>query len=98
MEYGKWEMLPTVPIIRRMRAASEMHVEWVDDEAVVLNPETGEIHYLNAPAALVYALILEEGYEDAMRELAEKFGTDRISTDVADVTKEMVARGILIDD
>lgn len=75
-----------------------MHVEWVDDEAVVLNPDTGQIHYLNPPAALVYALILEHGYEDAMQELNGILGSDRVSRDVADLTQDMVARGILVDE
>ena len=43
-----------------MRPADGKHVEWIDDEAVVLDPSTEELHYLNGPAALVYALILEK--------------------------------------
>lgn len=75
-----------------------MHIEWVDDEAVVLNPDTGQIHYLNAQAALVYALILEHGYEGAMQELNRTFEAEQVSSDVADLAEDMVARGILVDD
>lgn len=81
-----------------VRAAEGMHVEWVDDEAVLLNPETGQIHYLNPAAALVYALILEHGYGGAMQELDRNFGAERVSTDVAALTEDMVAKGILVDD
>lgn len=75
-----------------------MHVEWVDDEAVVLDAETGRIHYLNPPAALFYALTLEHGYEAALGQLQETFGPEKVSTDVAALTDDMVARGILIDE
>ncbi len=81
-----------------MRAAPDMHVEWVDDEAVVLNPETGQIHYLNAPAALMYALILEHGYEGALSELQGSFGTERVGEDVTALTEDMVTRGLLLDE
>lgn len=55
-----------------MRAAPEIHVEWVDDEAVALNPETGQLHYLNPPAALAYALIAELGLEEGLLQLRER--------------------------
>ncbi len=81
-----------------MKPAPDMHVEWVDDEAVVLNPETGQIHYLNAPAALMYALILEHGYEGALAELQGTFGPERVGGDIPALTEDMVTRGLLIDE
>lgn len=45
------------------------HVEWVEDEAVVLDQATGEIHYLNPSAALLYGLILEHGTAPALEEI-----------------------------
>ncbi len=81
-----------------MRAIDGLHVEWVDDEAVVLNPETGQIHYLNAPAALVYALILEHGYDGALQQLRENFASQDVSVDVGELSEHMVAIGLLVDD
>lgn len=87
-----------IPILPRVRPASDMHIEWVDDEAVVLDPDTGQIHYLNAQAALVYALILEHGYEKALIELNKAFGLDEVGDDLATLTADMISRGLLIDE
>lgn len=76
-----------------MQPAPQLHVEWVDDEAVVLDPATGELHYLNSSAALFYAHVLEYGYDDAVvriRSVADEAELD-------DLVKEMVERGILIE-
>lgn len=54
--------------------AEGMIVEWVEDEAVVLNSRTGELHYLNPPAALVYAYLLEFGYTEGLAQLTARFG------------------------
>ena len=78
-----------------MRRASELHVEWVGDEAVVLEQATGQLHYLNPPAALLLALIEEEGYEKAVASLMDRFGD--ISSDIEATTADMVSKGILID-
>ena len=83
--------------IRSIRPAAGMHVEWVDEEAVVLEPETGKIHYLNPPAARLYALILEHGYEKAMRELSISFGTQPPPDELEATIRYMVERGLLVD-
>lgn len=73
-------------------------MEWVDDEAVVLDPESGELHYLNGPAALIYALIAEQGYDGALAELGDRFTTEPdLKEQIDDVVKDMVEKGLLID-
>jgi hypothetical protein len=82
-----------------MRVSGDRAVEWVDDEAVVLDPATGELHYLNRSAALIYALILEHGYERGMKEAATMFeGDSGFGEGSAVLVAEMVERGLLIDD
>lgn len=81
-----------------MRPADGVHVEWVEDEAVVLHPETGELHYLNPQAALILALIEEEGYEAALVSLKKRFpDASTLDDDVAAAVDDMVSRGILVD-
>jgi hypothetical protein len=81
------------------RAAPGMHVEWIDTEAVVLDPETGHLHYLNASAALVYALILEHGVQGAVDELKRLRGEEaNLGDQVADLVDDMVEKGLLIRD
>lgn len=81
-----------------MRIAPGMHVEWVDGEAVVLNPETNHLHYLNPPAALLYALILEHGYEEALKQITRlPAETDR-SDELPKLVQTMVDAGLLIND
>lgn len=80
-----------------MRAAEGFHVEWVDDEAVVLDPETGKIHYLNTSAALLYALILEHGYEAARAELSATYGIEAPPEEIEATVGDMVERGLLVD-
>ena len=55
-----------------MKVAPSVEIEWVDDEAVVLDTSSGELHYLNTSAALVLALIQEHGFDEAMLELKAK--------------------------
>jgi hypothetical protein len=82
-----------------MKVADSMYVEWVEGEAVVLNRTSGELHYLNGPAALVFALIQEHGYEGAMRELFERFGTaDGMKEELDGLIKDMLEKEILVDD
>lgn len=81
-----------------MKVAEGMYVEWVEGEAVVLNRESGELHYLNGPAALVFALIQEHGYDGAMRELHERFGmADGMKEELDDLIKDMLEKKILAD-
>ncbi len=76
-----------------------MYVEWVEGEAVVLNRDSGELHYLNGPAALVFALIQEHGYEGALREVYERFGTaDGMREELDELIKDMLEKQILVDE
>ena len=82
-----------------MKVADEMYVEWVEGEAVVLNRDSGELHYLNGPAALVFALIQEHGYDGAMRELYERFGaSDGMKEELDGLIKDMLDKNILVAD
>jgi hypothetical protein len=82
-----------------MRVADAMYVEWVEGEAVVLNRDSGELHYLNGPAALVFALIQEHGYDGAMREVRQRFGTaEGMREELDDLIKDMLDKQILVDD
>lgn len=75
-----------------------MHVEWVDDEAVVLNLATGHLHHLNPPAALAYALILEHGFEVGIEELKKVAVSPEVEADLPGLIQEMRGEGLLIDD
>jgi hypothetical protein len=81
-----------------MRAAPGVHVEWVDDEAVALDSSSGQLHYLNSSAALVYALILEHGHEDAMRRLGDMFEPNaRFEQEVDALIEELNDKGLIIE-
>jgi hypothetical protein len=82
-----------------MRLADGKHVEWVDEEAVVLDSDTGDLHYLNGPAAKVYALIGEYGYDKGLQELQKLHGQQpNFQAELDDVLKDMVEKGLLVDD
>jgi hypothetical protein len=82
-----------------MRAADGMHVEWVDDEAVVLDAETGKLHYLNPPVALFYALVLEHGFETALDTLKQNYaGQPMRDEELSQMIEQMSEGGLLIDD
>lgn len=81
-----------------MKAREGLHVEWVDDEAVVLEPETGTLHYLNPQAAFVYALVLEVGVDEAVAQIADRHGDDIASTEVTSLLKDMTEKGLLQDE
>jgi hypothetical protein len=81
-----------------MRPAEGKHVEWIDDEAVVLDPSTEELHYLNGPAALVYALILEHGFDRGLEEVRSIYGADsEIEKGIADCLEGLADKGLLVD-
>jgi hypothetical protein len=81
-----------------VKVAPHVAIEWVDDEAVALDPESGELHYLNTSAALVLALIEEHGYDRALEELRTRHGMDEGSeTELRDLLEEMVGKGLLIE-
>ena len=76
-----------------------MHVEWVDDEAVVLNVADGKLHYLNPPAALFYALVLEKGYSEAVKELRKSHKVRfRRKKQLQALVQALSAEGLLVDD
>jgi hypothetical protein len=80
-----------------IRPADGLHVEWVEGEAVVLNPRGGKLHYLNGPAAAIYALILEYGFEKGMEELIRLRGEDRpVDDDVDEFIDSMVDAELLV--
>lgn len=74
-----------------------MHVEWVDNEAVVLDPESGQLHYLNPPAALFYALVLEHGYEAGLEELKRTVPESSDGDELSVLLDQMLERGLLLD-
>lgn len=82
-----------------MRAADGLHVEWVDEEAVVLDETNTQLHYLNSSAATLYALIQELGFEGAMKEMRTSFGDGPFDAGEIDaLVEEMMAKGLLVDD
>ena len=82
-----------------MRPAPGIHVEWVDDEAVALDTETKRLHYLNPSAALVYALILEHGYDGAVDQLQAKTGDlGAMQDELPDLVENMVELGLLVEE
>lgn len=82
-----------------MKVADGKHVEWVDEEAVVLDSDTGDLHYLNGPAAKVYALIAEYGYDKGLDELTKQHGGEpNFKEQLDDVLKDMVEKGLLVED
>ena len=81
-----------------MQAAPGLHVEWVDDEAVVLNPASSELHYLNPSAALVFALVLEYGFEEAMSRVESTFNeSTELEEELEGLIAELVKKGLLTD-
>ena len=76
-----------------------MHVEWVQDEAVVLDPASGELHYLNAPAALVYASIQEFGFEEGLRQIEQSHGdAPGFAEELSKLLDDMRDKGLLVDE
>ncbi len=82
-----------------MRAASEIYVEWVGDEAVVLDAHTGKLHHLNRSAALMLALIQETGgVEPARRVLSELLPSPKPPAEEIDEAVELLlSNGLLVD-
>lgn len=82
-----------------VRRAPGTYVEWVGDEAVVLREDRGTVHYLNRQAALVYALILEHGEEEAKRELGRLYrDAPKLLVDTEAIIRTMVDMGLLVDE
>jgi hypothetical protein len=82
-----------------VKAAADIHVEWVEGEAVILDPRSGELHYLNESAALLFALIQEIGFSAAIAELTERFSDlPNFPAELDAVVADMVAKGLLVDE
>ena len=82
-----------------MRVADGVHVEWVEDEAVILDEDNTQLHYLNSSAAQVYALVEELGFDEAMQELRSRHGAAPFdSGEIGALIEEMTAKGLLVDD
>ena len=76
-----------------------IHVQWVDQEAVVLNEDTSEVHYLNPPAALIYALVLEYGMPGALRHAYQRMdGSEKeVAIAVQDLVRSLLDKGLLAE-
>lgn len=82
-----------------MKAADGVHVEWVEGEAVVLDPQTGELHYLNESSALLFALIQEKGSQAAVAEIKSRFpGEPDIGSQLDRAIADMVEKGLLVNE
>jgi hypothetical protein len=83
----------------RVRPAPDLHVEWVEGEAVVLDTATGHLHYLNASAALGFALILERGIEGAAAELRSNHGPDpqQVDQEFSKLVADLSEKGLLVE-
>lgn len=82
-----------------MRAADHLHVEWVGDEAVVLDESATQLHYLNSSAATLWALIQESGFEGGLERLRATFGDAPFEAgEVEAAIQEMQEKGLLVDD
>ena len=77
-----------------MEATPGMHVEWVGDEAVVLDPSNGHVHYLNPPSALFYGLVLEHGFDGALDRL-RTLHPEAPEDDIHEIVEQMTAAGLL---
>ena len=82
-----------------MHLSPDVHIEWVEGEAVALDAETGALHYLNSAAALALALIAEKGVEAAAAELKSKHSEDPAlaESEFTDLINDFVERRLLIE-
>jgi hypothetical protein len=71
----------------------------VEGEAVVLDTATGHLHYLNASAALGFALILERGIEGAAAELRSNHGPDpqQVDQEFSKLVADLSEKGLLVE-
>jgi hypothetical protein len=76
-----------------------IHVQWVNDEAVVLNEDTSELHYLNPQSALMYALVLEYGMPEAVTKACERMEgpADQITDEMNKVVGSFIEKGLLAE-
>ena len=84
---------------RPVKSRPGLYVEWVDDEAVVLDEESTRLHYLNPAAAAVFALISEFGFDQAVERVRASFGDKPFENGEFDaLVADMVDKGLLLDD
>jgi hypothetical protein len=74
---------------------ADLHIEWVEDEAVVMD-EQGNIHYLNQAAAVMFAHVLEFGYAQGRARLQKEYA-DRpdFEAELDTAVEDMLRRGLL---
>ncbi|HEV2756082.1 MAG TPA: HPr-rel-A system PqqD family peptide chaperone [Actinomycetota bacterium] len=80
-----------------MRDSGNVYVEWVGGEALVLDRDSGELHYLNAPAAAVLALVQEHGYLRGVEEAVARFGLEPDAPELRALLDDLIASGIVTD-
>ena len=82
-----------------MHQPKGIHVQWVEDEAVVLNEDTSEIHYLNPQSALIYALVLEYGMPEAVGHVCERVDApaDQVQAETEQIVKDLIDKGLLAE-
>jgi hypothetical protein len=75
-----------------------IHVQWVEEEAVVLNEDTSELHYLNPQSALIYALLLEYGMPDAVPHACEHIDAppEETKREVENLVDTLLDKGLLL--
>jgi hypothetical protein len=82
-----------------VKAADWVHVEWVEGEAVLLDPRSGELHYLNESAALLFALIQEVGYDAAVDQMRARFCEEsNLKEELESAVRAMLEKGFLVDE
>jgi hypothetical protein len=76
-----------------------MKVRWVDEEAVIVNLETGRIHHLSPTSAWIYSVIEEYGFDEGMAEIRNSRGNNPTSmSEVATLIQDMIDQGLLMED
>jgi PqqD family protein of HPr-rel-A system len=86
------------PLALNPRARGDLDRVEIDDETVVYDPTTGEVHYLNATAALVFELCDGSGsVQEIAGDLAEAFGLpdDEVVEQVESLVAALREAGLL---
>lgn len=82
-----------------MKAVEGVHVEWVDQEAVILDPHTERLHYLNPTSALFFALIQDSSFDEALAEMRRRFSSvENLEEELSDLVEKMLEEGLLKDE
>ena len=74
-------------------------MQWVEDEAVVLDGESNELHYLNPQSALLYALLLEFGMPQAIGEALRRIENppEEAQEELKRLVSSFIDKGILAE-